>query len=87
MDLGERGAPAAHAQLRCAPLIQLRLVSLALAKPSYPSPEGEGSSFAITFSVGCRYFGATAERCRQDLMNESRSGLRTSACVVSMPWG
>jgi len=27
------------------------------------------------------------EGCRQDLMNESRSGLRTSACVVSMPWG
>ena len=28
-----------------------------------------------------------ALKCRQDLMNESRSGLRTSACVVSMPWG
>jgi hypothetical protein len=25
--------------------------------------------------------------CRQDWMNASRSGLRTSACVVSMPCG
>ena len=51
-----------------------------------PSLELEGDAALQTASPSCGK-AIVDERCRQDLMNESRSGLRTSACVVSMPWG
>jgi hypothetical protein len=51
-----------------------------------PSPELGGEAALQTASPSCGK-AMMDERCRQDPMNESRSGLRTSACVVSMPWG